>query len=69
MRSTATKSVSRLVLAVLLLGLAAWSRPSSAQPGSTEVDWCAECAAAWSCIPCCRCDGGTASSCKVQCLP
>jgi hypothetical protein len=70
MTATALKSASRLGFAVLLLTLAAWARPLSATPSSTaEVDWCAECAAGFACIPCCRCDGGTAAYCKMQCLP
>lgn len=67
MHSTAMKSVSRLVLAVLLLGLAAWSRPSSAQPGSTEFDFCADCDATGGCIPCCRCDGNNPTYCHNLC--
>jgi hypothetical protein len=70
MTATALKSASRLVFAVLLLTLAVWARPLAAAPEPAgEVDWCAECAAGFACIPCCRCDGGTPTFCKMQCLP
>jgi len=71
MRTTATKSLSRLVLGALLLGLGIWSRPSSAQPGSTaEVDYCAACDATGGCIACCVCNGeGSPNTCRLQCAP
>jgi hypothetical protein len=70
MRSTARKSVSRLGVAVLLLGFAVWARPTAAQLGSTaEVDYCSQCAATGGCFPCCYCEEGPGAHCRAICMP